>query len=139
MSNIGPAIVIEDDPDDQEVMASVFQSLALPYKLVIYSEGGAALNYLKSTSEQPFIILTDINLPGMSGIEFREEILKDAYLRGKSIPFVFLTTTDGQQIMEKVYQLQIQGFFQKANSYKGIQTQIKLIFDYWKVCKRPNS
>jgi DNA-binding NarL/FixJ family response regulator len=75
----------------------------------------------------------------MNGIELRKEINKDDYLRKKSIPFIFLSTTDGSRIIDQIYEMQVQGFFQKQHSYKAISNQIKLIIDYWSVCKHPNN
>jgi DNA-binding NarL/FixJ family response regulator len=78
-------------------------------------------------------------MPGMNGLELREEICKDEFLRKKSIPFVFLTTTNGKHIIDQVYAMQVQGFFQKKDSYTQIKNQIKLIIDYWLECKHPNN
>ena len=78
-------------------------------------------------------------MPMMNGVELREEIYKDDFLRKKSIPFVFLSTTDGRRIINKVYELEVQGFFQKEVSYQAVSNQIKLIIDYWAKCKHPNN
>jgi DNA-binding NarL/FixJ family response regulator len=77
-------------------------------------------------------------MPMMNGLELREEIIKDPFLRKKSIPFIFLSTTDGSRIIDKVYELEVQGFFQKEFSYQAVSKQIKLIIDYWQKCKHPN-
>lgn len=139
MAQNQPIIIIEDDIDDQDILKSVFEDLGEKREILFFKEGSAALEYLRNTPLQPFIILTDINMPGINGIQLREEIVKDEYLRKKCIPFIFLTTSDGKTIIQRIYELQVQGFFQKEVIYEGIKNQIKQIMDYWKACKHPNS
>jgi CheY-like chemotaxis protein len=139
MSGLGPTVIIEDDEDDRQLLAEVFNSLQVPNELIFFKEGNAALEYLRGVTVKPFLIITDINLPGMSGLQLREEILKDAYLKKKSIPFIFLSTSDGKHILNKVYELQVQGYFQKADSMNAMKEQIEAIIAYWKLCKHPNN
>ena len=139
MKGLGPIIIVEDDKEDQEVLAEVFNELEIQNEIKFFKEGTSVLTYLRTTSDKPFIIITDINMPMMNGVELREEIYKDDFLRKKSIPFVFLSTTDGRRIINKVYELEVQGFFQKEVSYQAVSNQIKLIIDYWAKCKHPNN
>jgi len=139
MTGLGPAIIIEDDEDDREMLAEIFNSLDVPNVLLFFKEGNAALDYLRNTTVKPFIIITDINLPGMSGLELRATMLKEEELRQKSVPFIFLSTSDGGHILKKVYEMQVQGYFQKEQSMQGMKDQLKTIIDYWKLCKHPNN
>ena len=134
----GPIIIVEDDKEDQEVLTEVFNELNITNEIKFFKEGTGVLKYLRATTDQPFIIITDINMPMMNGLELREQIIKDPFLRKKSIPFIFLSTTDGSRIIDKVYELEVQGFFQKEFSYQAVSKQIKLIIDYWHKCKHPN-
>ena len=138
MASAGPVVVVEDDLDDQEIFTEIFTELQFNNPIIFFQGGQAVLDYLKTTSDKPFIIITDINLSGMDGIQLRSEICKDDYLRQKSIPFVFLTTSDGKHNLQKVYGMQVQGFFQKKSTYEAIKRQIKLIIDYWQECRHPN-
>lgn len=133
----GPIIIVEDDLEDQEIMQEIFKDLKLLNEIKIFKEGGAALQYLRSTREKPFIIISDVNLPGMSGVMLRDEILKDEALKRKNIPFIFVSTSDGQSIIDKVYQQQVQGYFQKQTSYDAIKNQYKMIFEYWSQSVHP--
>ena len=139
MKALGPIIIVEDDKEDQEVLSEVFTELKIENEIKFFKEGNSVLAYLRTTTAKPFIIITDINMPMMNGLELRAEIQKDDHLRKKSIPFVFLSTTDGSRIIDKVYELQVQGFFQKEFSYEAVSNQIKLIIDYWSKCKHPNN
>ena len=82
----GPIIIIEDDSDDQELLTEVFQKLNYGNKVIFFSEGEKALDYLNTTTEPPFLILSDINLPKLDGIALRRKLKTDARLSNKCIP-----------------------------------------------------
>ena len=71
MSRIGPIIIAEDDVDDQEIMREVFESLSIANPLHFFTRGEEVLDYLATTQEKPFIIISDVNLVGMNGLELR--------------------------------------------------------------------
>lgn len=133
-------MVVEDDPDDKEVLEEILHELNIINSLVWFTNGPAAFRYLKTTATQPLIILSDVNLPIQNGIEFKRQIDNDPELRRKSIPFVFFSTSVDQHAVTEAYtQMTVQGFFQKGNSYQEIKNVIKLIIEYWQVCRHPNS
>jgi CheY-like chemotaxis protein len=136
----GPIVVVEDDADDVAIMEEILKELLVTNKFNWFTRADDAFHYLKTTAEQPFIIFSDINLPGHNGIEFKRRIDNDPQLRRKSIPFVFYSTTTDQYAINEVYtQMTVQGFFQKGSSYNDIKNDIRLILDYWRVCKHPNT
>ncbi len=139
MLKTGPIIIIEDDKDDQDLIGEAFQELEIPNRIDFYSNCQKALDYLLTTKEQPFLILSDVNLPGMNGTELRRIINQTEYLRIKSIPFVFFTTTATRGAVMEAYQLMVQGYFQKPMSTGEIKRNLKLIIDYWQNCLHPNS
>lgn len=138
MSIKGPIISIEDDADDQFLIKSVIEELDITNELLFFSNGVEALLYLETTRDQPFLIICDINMPVMNGLELRERIDKNEYLRKKSIPFVFLSTADNPLVIETAYDSTIQGFFKKENSFEDLKTRIRVIYDYWSYCLHPN-
>ena len=140
MNKNGPIIIIEDDIDDQMILKEVFNKLKYPNKLVFFDRALKAFDFLKSTSQQPFLILSDVNLPAQNGIEFKRQIDEDRQLREKSIPFVFYSTAVDKNSVNTAYQeLTVQGFFKKKNKYEELKKDLKLIVDYWTTCKHPNS
>ena len=140
MAKAGPIILIEDDPDDKSVLEIVFEELNVHNKLIWFTNSKDSFDYLRTTSEQPFVILCDINLPLQSGIDFKRELDADPQLRKKSIPFVFYSTSVDQRTVNDAYiKITVQGYFQKKSSFKEIKDTIKVIVDYWQVCKHPNS
>ena len=140
MAKSGPVIVLEDDADDKSIFEEILQDLEITNKLIWFTKTAETLEYLKTTSEQPFIIFSDINLPVQNGIDFKKELDTDEQLRKKSIPFVFYSTSVDQKTVNDAYtKMTVQGFFKKGNSYDEMKTDIKVIFDYWKTCKHPNT
>lgn len=135
----GPILLIEDDVDDQEFITDALQMLGVKNMVEIFDNGQKAFDFLLNTELQPFIILSDVNLPIMNGLQLKSEIQRNDYLRNKSIPFVFLSTSADLKAVNEAFELNVQGFFVKENTYDGIQKQLKQIIDYWKSCRHPNS
>ncbi|HEU4471182.1 MAG TPA: response regulator [Flavisolibacter sp.] len=137
MSKKGPIVIIEDDLDDQSILEEVFGLLEVKNELLFFTNGLKALEHLKVAAEDPFIIISDVNLPGMSGPDLKREINKDPVLREKSIPFVFFTTTASNQAVKDAYEMMVQGYFQKGNSFAELTNALRLIVGYWTLCKHP--
>lgn len=138
MPKNGPIIVIEDDADDQELLREIFNELKIPNLLRFFDSCIKAFDYLITTMERPLIIISDINLPGMDGIEFREKINSHSVLKQKSIPFIFLSTTHDQTVISKAYELLVQGFFVKPTSLTELKEMIRTIISYWQICCHPS-
>lgn len=134
----GPILLIEDDIDDQEFITDALQMLGVKNNIEIFDNGEKALEFLTTTNQQPFIILSDVNLPIMNGLQLKAEIQQSEYLRNKAIPFIFLSTSADPKAVCEAFKLSVQGFFVKENTYNGIQQQLKQIIDYWKSCRHPN-
>ena len=140
MPQQGPIIIIEDDKDDQDMIQEVLSEIGMHNELVFLDNADKAFRFLKATVEQPFIILSDVNLPGTNGVEFKRQIDEDPLLREKSIPFVFFSTAVNQKAVDTAYkEMTVQGFFQKKSNYSELKSLLKMIMDYWKECRHPNS
>lgn len=131
MNKNGVVIVIEDDMDDQFVLEEVFKELNLPNKRIYFPDGHAALLYLNSPSEPTFLILSDINLPRLNGLELRVELKKNADIALKCVPYLYLTTSVNHQHVIDAYCESAQGFFVKPSEYREIKDLIELIVKYW--------
>ena len=135
----GPIVIVDDDKDDQEIYAEAIKAIGIPNEIRFFNGGQPALDYLLTTSEQPFIILSDINMPSMDGLRFKELIQKDDFLRNKGIPFVFISTNASGDAVRKAHKLSVQGYFQKPSTLTDIKTMLKIMFDYWERCKHINN
>lgn len=139
MSLTGPIISIEDDEDDQFFIAKALKALNVPNPVRFFWSGEAALEYLNTTTETPFLILCDVNMPLLNGIELRQRIIANAYLRQKSIPFIFLTTSDGPELINAAYDAMVQGYYRKAAHFERLREQLRSIVVYWQNCLHPNN
>ncbi|HEV7381138.1 MAG TPA: response regulator, partial [Dyadobacter sp.] len=80
MNKSGAIVIIEDDQDDQLLLEQVFSDLGYQNERVYFPDGAAALEYLNSAGPLPFLILSDINLPKLDGLELRRKLKNDADL-----------------------------------------------------------
>jgi CheY-like chemotaxis protein len=103
MNKNGPIIIIEDDPDDRGFFKEVFEGLNYENEIVYFEDGESALAYLIDEPIKPFLILSDINMPRLSGIELKDRIQLNEDLRMKCIPYLFFTTTANQQHVIEAY------------------------------------
>ena len=134
-----PIILVDDDAEDKELLIEALDELGIKNKLIRFENCIIAFDYLLRTTDIPFIIICDINLPKKNGIEFKRQIDEDPLLRSKSIPFVFFSTSTDKKSVDIAYkEMTVQGFFQKPNNFQDLKRVIKLIFDYWQECKHPN-
>lgn len=138
MAPTGPIIIVEDDEDDRFILSEVCHNLEVANEIKFFVHGQHVLNYLRVTTDKPFIILCDINMPEMSGLELRQLINDEEQLRQKSIPFVFFSTAATIEQVKRAYELTVQGFFIKEGTFSGTESTIKLILDYWAKCRHPN-
>ena len=138
MNKTGPIIVIEDDSDDQELLAIVFKELGFKNEIIFFEDGEAALDYLIKSDVEPFIILSDINMPKLNGLELRKKVHTNEDLRIKCIPYLFFSTSAEQGHVVDAYSESVQGFFVKPHSFDKLKRIIRIIVEYWQECESPN-
>jgi CheY-like chemotaxis protein len=138
MPKSGPIVIIEDDRDDQDVLKEVFEELGIPNILRFFTSCAEALNYLLTTIERPFLIISDINVPAMNGLDLKEKINGNDFLRRKNIPFVFLSTNSETGTIARAYDSLAHGYFIKPTKLDEIKEMIARIINYWKIASRPN-
>lgn len=139
MNKDGTIIIIEDDEDDQFVLEEIFKELRCPNERKYFSNGLSALEFLSTTNVRPFIILSDINLPKLNGLELRRKVQVDAELSLRCIPYIFLTTALNQQVVIDAYSTSAQGFFVKPTIFEEVKDTVETILKYWKKCAAPNN
>ena len=135
----GPILIIEDDSNDLDVMTHAIKENGFENEVMRFLTAKEALEYLLITKDQPFIILCDIHMQVMNGLEFRNVINKNELLRRKSIPFIFFTGVVSPQIVYEAYDLTVQGFFEKPGNYENLKTQMHAVINYWRHCLHPNN
>ncbi len=132
-----PILIIENDPDDRLLLEIVFSDLALADQLCFFSSTNDALEYLKSSLAQPFIIMCSTSLPVNDGIAFKS-FLEHHQSKLQGIPFVFLSTQVHQAFVKKAYgQISLQGIFIKPAGMEEYGRMIQTICDYWRFSLHP--
>ena len=137
MNKHGAIIVIEDDKDDREVLQSVFDGLNVKNEIRFFADGAEALDYLNDFTVQPFLILSDVNLPNLSGLELKKIVQKNPMARLRRIPFIFFTTSPDKKDLQEAYATSVQGFFTKPSNYDHLKDIMKTIMHYWQECQSP--
>ncbi len=136
MQSLKPALLVEDDSVDAMTIKRAFKELNIPNTLVHKNNGEEALEYLKDTSnEQPCIILLDLNMPKMNGLEFLHAVKADDTLR--RIPIIVLTTSKEERDIVESFNLSVAGYILKSVDYKNFVEVIREIDRYWTLCESP--
>ena len=138
MNKNGPVIIIEDDEDDKEILEEIFTKLNYNNEVVFLTDGEKALAYITRENVFPFLILSDINMPRLNGMELKKKIQTDEQLQVKCIPYLFFTTSASKKSVIDAYSMSAQGFFIKETSTSELEATIRTIMEYWKRCYSPN-
>ncbi len=137
MNKNGAIIVIEDDKDDRDMLQSIFQSLSIRNEIVFFADGEEALEYLNDFTVQPFLILSDVNMPKVNGFELKRIVQQNTQARLRRIPFIFFTTSPAKKDVQEAYSSSVQGFFIKPEGYDHLKHIIQTIIYYWEECVSP--
>jgi CheY-like chemotaxis protein len=137
MNKNGPILVIEDDADDQETLKNIFCKIDCKNELLFFNTGASFLEYLRSDNTRPFLVISDINLPGLNGFEIREALLANSDLKFSTIPYIYFSTSSSDRNIRKAFSLMIQGYFLKPTSYKDFERLMRSIIEYWSLCEAP--
>jgi CheY-like chemotaxis protein len=126
-----PIIIIEDDADDRELFSTVFAAIKAKHPVLYFENGIDAYNHLVTATVYPFIILSDINMPLISGFDLRNRIFQNEDLRLKCIPYIFFSTGNTDKMVREAYSMSVQGYFRKPDSLKEYERILKNIICYW--------
>ncbi len=140
MKNPAKAILlVEDDQIDMMTVKRALNDLHVTNRIAHVENGEEALAYLNDpASERPCLILLDLNMPVMGGIEFlRVARDVDADPRIKRIPVVVLTTSEEQQDKVESFNLGVAGYIRKPVDYQRFVETMRTINAYWTVSEMP--
>lgn len=133
-------LLVEDDDVDAEAIVRAFRKQKIANPVTIVADGLEALDVLRGKGNRerlprPYLILLDINMPRMNGIEFLQELRKDAELE-RSIVFM-LTTSNRDEDKLAAYDEQIAGYLVKARAGEEFADLISMLNSYWRVVEFP--
>jgi CheY-like chemotaxis protein len=135
--NSKPILLVEDDRVDAMTVKRAFKDLNVANPLVHTLNGEEALNHLNTqSSNRPCIILLDLNMPKMNGLEFLKIIKANDEL--KKIPVVVVTTSHEEQDISESFKLSVAGYISKSTDYKKFVEAIETVNKYWTLSELPN-
>jgi CheY-like chemotaxis protein len=137
MNNFGPIVIVENDEDDRFVLQNAMVDIQIENELIFFANGQKAYDFLTVTPVRPFIIISDINMPGMTGIELRDKLHENRVLR--AIPYLFYTTESQRGRANELLMESAQGYFVKPVSITELHQTLRIIVAYWRRCSSPNS
>jgi len=131
---------VEDDDLCIMGLVRAFKKAKIANPVSFAHDGIDALEMLRGTNgrarfPRPFLILLDLNMPRMDGIEFLKELRKDEELK-KSIVFI-MTTSDADEDKVKAYNLGVAGYILKSNPANAFLEATTLLDTYWRVVEFP--
>jgi CheY-like chemotaxis protein len=137
MRNSKPILLVEDDSVDAMTVERALKDLNVTNLLVHTLNGEEALNHLRAESNgNPCVILLDLNMPKMNGVELLKIVKADDVL--KSIPVVVLTTSQEEQDVVESFKLSAAGYIVKPVDYKKFVEAMRTIDIYWTLSELPN-
>jgi CheY-like chemotaxis protein len=136
MRNSNPVLLVEDDRVDAMTLKRALKDQKVVNPLVQVTNGEEALEYLrKNGNQKPCLILLDLNMPKMNGVEFLKVVKADETLR--KIPIIVLTTSTEEQDITESFRWGAAGYMVKSVDYKKFMETIRAINLYWSLSELP--
>jgi CheY-like chemotaxis protein len=142
MATIGRILLVEDDPKDTELTMTALEEYNLSNEVVVATDGEEALDYLycrgkfqRRGAENPAVLLLDLKLPKVNGLEVLETIKSDENLR--MIPVVVLTSSREERDMVASYKLGVNGYVVKPVDFHEFVNAIKELGVFWAIINEP--
>jgi len=136
MKSTRTILLVEDNKIEAMKVRRAFKKLGVVNDLHISPNGLEALSYLKEQEHNlPGLILLDLNMPKMNGLEFLHEIKQDDNF--KKIPVVVLTTSKNESDRMQSFEHSVAGYMVKPVRYEAYLEVIQIIENYWKTSELP--
>jgi CheY-like chemotaxis protein len=142
MANVGRILLVEDDPKDVELTLIALEDYNLANEVIVLGDGAEALDYLHSrgnfagrSSENPAVLLLDLKLPKVDGLEVLQQIKSDEKLR--AIPVVVLTSSREERDMITSYKLGVNAYVVKPVDFHEFVNAIKELGVFWAIINEP--
>jgi len=142
MSVLGRILLVEDDPKDVELTMTALEEYNLANEVVVAHDGAEALDYLYYRGgfqgrggENPAVLLLDLKLPKVDGLEVLQQIKSDDQL--KMIPVVVLTSSREERDMIASYRLGVNAYVVKPVDFHEFVNAIKELGVFWAIINEP--
>ena len=142
MTTLARILIVEDDPNDLELTLSALTDYNLANEVVITRDGQQALDYLycrgefsARTTHNPAVLLLDLKLPKVTGLEVLQQIKSDERL--KMIPVVVLTSSHEEKDVIRSYSLGVNAYVVKPVDFHEFVNAVKELGVFWAVINEP--
>ena len=142
MSTFGRILMVEDDPKDVELTLTALDDYKLANEVVVTRDGEEALDYLycrgkfkTRSSDNPAVLLLDLKLPKVDGLEVLQQIKSDEKL--KMIPVVVLTSSHEEKDMVTSYKLGVNAYVVKPVDFYEFVNAVKELGVFWALINEP--
>jgi CheY-like chemotaxis protein len=142
MTTLGRILVVEDDPNDVELTLIALGEYNLANEVVVTRDGQQALDYLHCRgefhtrpNENPAVMLLDLKLPRVDGLEVLQQIKADERLR--MIPVVVLTSSHEEKDKMRSYKLGVNAYVVKPVDFHEFVNAVKELGIFWGVINEP--
>jgi DNA-binding NtrC family response regulator len=133
----GKIILVDDDAYEETFLNEALKKNDWHIKVEYFNNADDALEHLKQNADEVFLIISDIDMPRKNGLEFKRVLDGDAYLRQKSIPFIFMSNSAERDRVIDAYKCHVQGFFPKPMTPGEQASMFETIVQYWIACLHP--
>ena len=142
MNELGRILLVEDDPKDIDLTLTALGEYKLANEVIVVRDGAEALDYLHTKGnyrsrarENPAVVLLDLKLPKVDGLEVLREIRSDERL--KLIPVVVLTSSREDRDMVASYKLGVNAYVVKPVDFHAFVNAVKELGVFWAVINEP--
>ena len=142
MATVGRILLVEDDPKDVELTLIALEDYNLANEVIVLGDGAEALDYLRCrgnfagrSTENPAVLLLDLKLPKVDGLEVLQQIKSDEKLQ--AIPVVVLTSSREERDMITSYKLGVNAYVVKPVDFHEFVNAIKELGVFWAIINEP--
>lgn len=142
MADLKPILLVEDSPKDVELTLAALEQCQLANTVVVARDGAEALDYLRAKGSHadrspgdPAVVLLDLKLPKVDGLEVLEQIKSDPELR--HTPVVMLTSSREERDLIRSYSLGVNAFVVKPVGFEQFFEAIRDLGMFWAVLNEP--
>ena len=142
MAELKPILLVEDSPNDLELTLAALEQSQLANEVIVARDGAEALDFLyrrgayaNRTTQDPAVVLLDLKLPKVDGLEVLAAVKGDAALR--AMPIVMLTSSREESDLVRSYSLGVNAFVVKPVDFKEFFEAIRDLGVFWAVLNEP--
>ena len=142
MSTLGRILLVEDDPNDVALTLTALEEYNLANEVIVTRDGEEALDYVyrrgtfsTRSNDNPAVLLLDLKLPRVDGLEVLQQIKSDQKLR--MIPVVVLTSSREERDMVASYSLGVNAYVVKPVNFHEFVNAIKELGIFWAIINQP--